>query len=205
MPKPETRRIAILGAGPIGLEAAIYARKLGFPVVIFERGQIGEHIRHWGHVRLFSPFGMNITPLGRSLISSSNLPVETECITGRDYWSACLEPLAKSELLRECLQTETAVLSVARSGLLKSDYASDARRAQYPFRLLVRKGQSERIEEADIVLDCTGTYGQHRWLGNGGIPAIGEQGAESHISYWLDDIMGARRDHYAGKSVLLIG
>jgi thioredoxin reductase len=203
MPKPETRRIAILGAGPIGLEAAVYARKLGFPVTVFERGQIGEHIRHWGHVRMFSPFGINSTPIGRALLS--NLPGDIECLTGREYWSAYLEPLAKSDLLRECLQTETAVLSVSRSGLLKGDYPGDARRAQHLFRLLLRKGQAERVETADIVLDCTGTYGQHRWLGNGGIPALGEQGAESHISYWLDDIMGARRDHYAGKSVLLIG
>jgi thioredoxin reductase len=203
MPKPETRRIAILGAGPIGLEAAIYARKLGFPVTIFERGQIGEHIRHWGHVRMFSPLGMNSTPLGRALVSS--VPGEADLLTGREYWSGYLEPLAKSDLLRECLQTETAVLSVARSGLLKADYPGDARRAQHSFRILVRKGQAERVEEADIVLDCSGTYGQHRWLGDGGIPAVAEQGAESHISYWLDDILGARRDHYAGKSVLLIG
>src|SRR5262245_38629457 len=122
MPKAETRRIAILGAGPIGLEAALYARKLGYPVTVFERGQVGEHIRHWGHVRMFSPFGMNTTLLGRSLLSSSNLPGESDCLTGREHWSSYLEPLSKCELLHDCLRTETSVLSVGRDGLLKGDY-----------------------------------------------------------------------------------
>ena len=34
----EQPRIAILGAGPIGLEAAIYARYLGYPTEVIERG-----------------------------------------------------------------------------------------------------------------------------------------------------------------------
>src|SRR5262249_21684447 len=63
----------------------------------------------------------------------------------------------------------------------------------------------ERIDEADVVLDCTGTYGQHRWLGNGGIPALGELAAEPHISYGLEDVLGERQSRYAGKSVLLVG
>ena len=65
MPKTE-RRLAILGAGPIGLEAALYARALQIPFTIYERGRPGDHVWRWGHVRLFTPFGMNATPLGRA-------------------------------------------------------------------------------------------------------------------------------------------
>src|SRR5438046_4712425 len=98
MAKAETRRIAILGAGPVGLEAALYARTLGFPVTVYERGQVGEHLRRWGHVRLFSPFGMNVTPLGRAAIlaeqADHTFPADSECITGQQHLAAYLDPLA---------------------------------------------------------------------------------------------------------------
>ena len=68
MAKSDTPRIAVVGAGPIGLEAALYARSLKYPVAVYELGRVGEHIQRWGHVRLFSPFGMNSTSLGRAAI-----------------------------------------------------------------------------------------------------------------------------------------
>jgi thioredoxin reductase len=208
--KPDTPRIAILGAGPIGLEAALYARKLQYPVKVYERGRIGDHVQRWGHVRLFSPFGINSTALGREVIRAEKpkhtLPGEADCITGREHLRAYLEPLAGSEPLRNCLVTETQVLAVGRHGFFKTDGPGDARRGRHPFHLLLRDAKKqERIEEADIVLDCTGTYGHHRWLGSGGIPALGELSAEPHISYAVDDILGDRLNHYAGKTVLVVG
>ncbi|HXG09149.1 MAG TPA: NAD(P)-binding domain-containing protein [Gemmataceae bacterium] len=210
MARTDTPRIAVLGAGPIGLEAALYARRLGLPVTVYESGRVGEHLHRWGHVRLFSPFGMNVTPLGRAAILAENaaheFPADGDCITGREHLRVYLEPLARSTPLRGCIQNETQVLHVGRRGLLKDDWPGDGRRAAHPFRLLVRDGKGrERLDEADIVLDCTGTYGQHRWLGDGGIPAVGELAAAPHISYGLEDVLGERQAHYAGKSILLIG
>src|SRR4051812_27761279 len=66
MSRTDLPRIAVLGAGPVGVEAALYAATVGLPDSVFERGRVGEHLRRWGHVRLFSPFGMNSTPLGRA-------------------------------------------------------------------------------------------------------------------------------------------
>ena len=42
MARTDTPRIAVLGAGPIGLEAALYARGLNLPVTVFERSRIGD-------------------------------------------------------------------------------------------------------------------------------------------------------------------
>ena len=70
MAKTDTPRLAVLGAGPIGLEAALYARTLNLPVTVYERGRVGEYLHNWGHVRLFSPFGMNATSLGRAAIKA---------------------------------------------------------------------------------------------------------------------------------------
>ncbi len=210
MAKSDAPRIAILGAGPIGLEAALYARKLKLSVVVYERGRGGDHIQRWGHVRLFTPFSMNSTPLGRAEVKAENarhtLPGDGDCVTGREYLAAYLEPLAKAEVLRDCLRTETQVLAVGRRGFLKGESVGDAKRGQQPFRLLVRDGKkAERIDEADVVLDCTGTYGKHRWLGDGGIPAAGELAAEAHVAYAVDDILGDRLAAYAGKTVVVIG
>src|SRR5438034_897355 len=85
-------RLAILGAGPVGLEAALHAATLKLPFDVFERGQPAEHVRRWGHVRLFSPFGMNVTPLGLGALRSEQprraLPGETDYIPGRESVSA---------------------------------------------------------------------------------------------------------------------
>jgi thioredoxin reductase len=205
MPRSDVPRIAILGAGPVGLEAGLYARKLDLPFTIFERGRVGEHVLRWGHVRLFSPFGMNATPLGRAAIQHARpgheFPADDAYITGREHVAAYLSPAA--EALQGRIQNDTVVLKISRRGLLKDD--GDAGRAKTPFRLLVRDKTRERIEEAEIVLDCTGTYAQHRWLGDGGIPAVGELQAEPQITYGLDDILGERKMQYANRTVLVVG
>src|SRR5438067_9482453 len=137
MGKTESCRIAVLGAGPIGLEAALYARRLGFPVTVYERGRVGEHVERWGHVRLFSPFGMNVTPLGREALRADDpnfeFPGDGECITGRKYVAAYLDPLAHTTALGDCLRLESQVLQVGRRGLLKEDLAGDAARGRQPF------------------------------------------------------------------------
>src|SRR5437764_4731494 len=115
MAKHEAPHIAIIGAGPIGLEAGLYARTLDLPVTLYERGRVGEHLRRWGHVRLFSPFGMNSTPLGRAAVRREDarheFPADADCVTGRAHVAAYLEPLAKCEALRDGLRAETQVLA----------------------------------------------------------------------------------------------
>jgi hypothetical protein len=210
MAKADAPRVAILGAGPIGLEAALYARALNLPATVYERGRVGEHLRRWGQVRLFSPFGMNVTPLGRATLLTEkpnrDFPADADCITGREHVTTYVDPLAQSAALREALRPGVQVVQVARRGLLKDDAPGDPRRGQQPFRLLLRDAKGrETAEEADIVLDCTGTYGQHRWLGEGGIPAVGEGKAEPQIAYDLPDVLGEKKADYAGRSVLVLG
>jgi hypothetical protein len=153
---------------------------------------------------------MNSTALGRAAILLDHLPhdffLNDECITGKQHLTTYLEPLAKTAMLREVIRTETRVLQVGRRGFLKEDGPGDARRGQQPFLLLVRDAKGrERMDEADVVLDCTGVYGQHRWMGEGGIPAVGELAAEPHVAYGLEDVLDTRRATYAGKYVLVAG
>jgi thioredoxin reductase len=209
MSRGDLPRLAILGAGPIGLEAALQAATLKVPFVVYERGRIGEYLRQWGHVRLFSPFGMNSTPLGKARLRMDqpqhDLPSDHDILTGREYVAMYLEPLAQSPLLRERIRTETTVVQIGRHGFLKEEHPGDARRGREPFLLLLRNDKRESIEEADVVFDCTGTYGQARALGDGGILAVGETAARPLIAWGLEDVLGDRAGFYADKTTLVIG
>ncbi|MBA4188140.1 MAG: monooxygenase [Planctomycetaceae bacterium] len=196
MSKVVPQKVAVLGAGPIGLEAALYAKACGLSVAVYDRGQIADHIRQWGHVRMFTPFGLNATPLGLKTLlrekPNRTLPASGDIVTGREFRDAYLVPLGESEPLLESLQQETSVLHVGR--------------ATKGFRLLVRTAAGqERIDTADIVLDCTGTFATPKWLGDADIPAVGELAARSQIATGLEEIAGERKAHYAGRSIALIG
>lgn len=207
MAKTERPRLAVIGGGPVGIEAALAARKFDWAVTIYERGRVGEHLERWGHVKMFTPFGMNVTPLGLSILQQerprAGIPKADDLLTGREHVAAYLTPLANSEAIASCLQTQQQVLAVGRVGHDKSD--SD-KRARQPFRLLLRDGQNvESTAEVDAVFDCTGVYGRHRHLGPGGMPAVGESAVDSQIAHGLEDILGGQKAKYAGKTVLLVG
>ena len=203
-------RIAVLGAGPIGLEVALYSRYLGYRVDIYERGSVADNVRRWGHVRMFSPFRTNRSTLGLAALEAQELngqlPADDALLTGNQWSDHYLTPLAKTDLIADSLHEQTTVLSIGRQGPLKGNLIGDASRADFPFRILLREQFGiEKMKTADVVIDTTGTYGNHNWAGQGGIPAVGELALEGHIEYGVVDLLGAEREQYAGQHVLLIG
>jgi hypothetical protein len=210
-------KIAILGAGPIGLEAALYARFLGYDVAVFEAGEVAASVRRWAHVRMFTPFGMNRSPLGLAALRAQNdayqPPGDDELLTGREWVERYLAPLSQTDLLADHIHTQTDVLAVGKEELLKSDLLGSADatgdggdRGDWSFRLLVRNAEGqERFELADAVLDCSGVFGQANFVGHGGIPAIGELANQHLIDTRLPHILGHDRQHFAGKHTLLVG
>ncbi|MCS6865248.1 MAG: NAD(P)-binding domain-containing protein [Gemmataceae bacterium] len=206
MAKFSLPRVAIVGAGPIGMEAALYAKACGLPVSVYERGEVGDHLRQWGYVRMFTPFGWNVTPLGlaelRRIRGSRDFPQPRDSLTGQEFLESYLRPLAECETLRGSLHWGHTVWQIGRT--LNRTKAEVSERG--PFRLLVTDANGqERIAVADVVLDCTGTWGHPNSLGDGGIAAVGERAARPHIAWGLEDICGPKRAHYAGRSIALIG
>ena len=201
------KRIAIIGAGPIGLEAALAAMERGFGVEIFERGKVADAVRQWGHVKMFSPFGMNSTVRGRErlLHSGASLPESNELLTGAEFRERYLRLLAHS-LPTDILHQDTTVLAIGRSGVLKGDHIGEATRGANRFRLLIRDDAGdERVVSADVVLDCTGTYTQPNGLGDGGIPAPGEGAARDRIFYGIPEFIARDRNRFAGRRILVVG
>lgn len=202
-------RVAIIGAGPIGLEAAILGCRSGFDVQVFEAGVPAENLRQWGHVRLFSPFGLNVSEWGRRAILDSGtaaaLPDDDALLTGQEFVDRYLVPLSRHPDLAGRIHSQTRVLAVGRCHYGKGDLIGQPQRARDPFRLLLHDDAGEKTVESDYVLDCSGTYPRHNWLGAGGIPCPGEHVAHAVIRYTLPDILGIDRATYAGQTVLVIG
>jgi thioredoxin reductase len=201
-------RMAVLGAGPVGLEAALYARALGHEVSVFEKGKIAENLGSWGHVTLFSPWEMNHTPLGRRVLEQSgtdSFPRPEDLLTGAEHLRTYLRPLAASRALSGRILEQHRVISVGREHYLKGEAIGSPERLESPFRILVEAPAGEKIFPADRVLDTTGTYGNPNWMGAGGIAAPGERAARKRISYQLDDPAARDRERYRGKRTLLVG
>ncbi len=208
-------RIAVLGAGPIGLEAALYARYLGYDVDLYERGRVADHVLRWGHVRMFTPFSQNRSPLGLAALRAQDPawqpPADDAFLTGREYAERYLLPLAESDLLAGAIHERTEVLAIGRDGPLKHELATELEtRGETDFRILLRSSDGQRhapehCAAADAVIDATGTYGRPCWIGKGGIPAIGELASQEHIEYGLPDVLGTEHGRYAGRNILLVG
>jgi len=198
------RRIAILGAGPIGLEAALAAAAHGHDFEVFEAAaSVGGHVRRWSHVRMFTPWAMNVSPRMRAALPSA--PDGAVLPTGGDLAGELLEPVAALPALRGRIRLNTRVLAVGREGLLKHEAVGEPRRAAAPLRLLVAgPAGAEAIVNADVVIDATGTYGNPNRLGDGGIGAVNERAFEDRIERQLP-AFEAQAERWAGRTILLTG
>lgn len=204
----QQKTVTVIGAGPIGLEAALYAQAAGYNVSILEKGEVASHVRQWGHVTLFSPFSMNYSPLGKRTLSDSGhtLPADDAYLSGEEYFQRYLQPLASSESLQNAIIENVTVLAISRQQILKNEHIGNGQRQNFPFRILARHSNGrEQFYYTDIVIDASGSFSQPNWLGEGGIPALGEQGYRNHIEYGLPDISGTNADRYRGKTTLVVG
>ncbi|OLE65158.1 MAG: hypothetical protein AUG03_06070 [Acidobacteria bacterium 13_1_20CM_2_68_14] len=203
------RRLLVIGAGPVGLEAALHALPLGYEVRVLEAGRVGENVVSWGHVPMFSPWEMNCSSQGLGILARQGVRPFADgraAPTGREYVARYLLPLRSCPPLLGIVQERTRVVAVSRDATLKQDRPGDRARALRPFRVLAESGVRQEIHEAEVVLDVSGTYGRARELGNGGIPAPGEKEAATCIDRGVPDLEVPRvAARFAGRTILLVG
>lgn len=170
--------IAIIGAGPTGIEAGLAARAAGHRVSLFEAGEIGQGVRDWGHVRLFTPWHMNTSERGRALVDDlGDLDV---CPTGAEFADRYLIPLG----LGLDVRTGHRLIAASRGALRKGTPIGGTRGAS-GFRLLFDTTRGETVVTADALFDCTGVSSQHNPAGIGGMVAEGERelAAAGRVTY----------------------
>ena len=197
------KRLAIIGAGPIGLTAGLEAVSRGYDVTIFESGDIGSAMLRWSPIRFFSPLGMNISPRARAILNGS-LPADDALLTGGEMVEKVLRPLAESKALAGRIRTHHKVISIGRRGMSRTDFPGHPIRAEKPFRLLIEGPEGEMTFEADVVFDASGGYALAKYMGAGSIPARGEREAGDSIIHSLGDLH-QRLPRMSGKKILLVG
>lgn len=202
-------KIAIIGAGPVGLEAAVYARYLGYDVDLYEQHRAVEGPRQTVQIRAFEPWNACTTPLGRASLANQDpqwRPAADDAVlTHGELIERYFAPLAQCDLLADCLQEATTVEAVGREGVLRTEFLQDDRRIDVPFRLIVRDAEgTRRVEYADVVFDCSGLAHTGN-IGSGGLPALGEEESRKQFDHAPVDVLGARTAEFVGKRTLVVG
>src|SRR5690554_2314396 len=177
------KHVAILGAGPIGIECALRAIEDGYEVALYDQGEPGANIESWQHVRFFSPWALNRSPRGESLLKDAGvmLGAADAYPTGREYLDEYLRPLTSTGVLAPTIHAHAKVLGVSRRRIMKGEWIGRPQRGASPFIIhLLEQGQ-ERFVEADIVIDATGVLHNPNHLGPGGLPAAGQGLVEAFI------------------------
>ncbi|MEO6012068.1 MAG: NAD(P)-binding domain-containing protein [Devosia sp.] len=198
--------IAVIGAGPVGLAAAAQIVSRGLTPVIFERGAgVGASLREWSHVRVFSPWQYDVDAAARSLLEASgwDAPEDTDLPTGGEIVERYLQPLANLPQIAPHLHLGARVTSITRQGL---DKVSNTGRDKAPFE--IRWSDADGNEQATLaraVIDASGTWTQPNPMGVDGLPVLGERAVSDRIAYGIPDVLGAERESYAGKTVLVVG
>jgi hypothetical protein len=139
-------RLIIIGAGPIGLAAAIGGLDRGFDVTVLEKTALGASLRRWGLTRFFTPLGMNISPRMRT-VAGRDLPPDDALLTGPEMADQVLVPIAESPMLAGRVRIGSTVRAIGRRGLTKTDFPGHPLRAERPFRLLVETADGEDQRE----------------------------------------------------------
>jgi hypothetical protein len=199
---PATHPVVVIGAGPVGLAAAAELAERGVDYLVLEAdATAGAAVDSWGHVRLFSPWRYNLAPAARRLLEADGWqsPDLDELPTGHELVDDYLAPLAKLPAISDRVRYHARVSAISRDGL---DRLRTSGRENTPF--LVRLADGEEIL-ARAIIDASGTWSTPNVLGASGLPAHGETGAVSVIDNALPDVLGADRDKYAGRRVLVVG
>jgi thioredoxin reductase len=198
--------VVVIGAGPVGLAAAAHLLERDLEPLVLERGRaVGASIREWGHVRLFSPWRYAVDRAAADLLRAQGweTPDPERFPTGNDLVAHYLEPLAALPALRDRIRLNAEVVAVTRDGF---DKMKTPGRDEAPFVVTVREADGTEEEVlARAVIDASGTWTRPNPLGASGRPANGERALAGHIAYGIPDVLGAARERYAGKRVLVVG
>jgi hypothetical protein len=169
--------IGIIGAGPIGLEAALYGRYLGYDVIVFENRKL-EDILSAAAGRMTWEYAKDlVSPLGVMAIQTQDEswqpPGPSERWTVAEWWAKYLRPLAESDLVVDSIRFGSHVATIARSDWRKHEQPTPEEcedgRGGWDF-VIESNGDRPAV---DAVIDASGLAFQ-LGVANGGLTVRGE-------------------------------
>lgn len=197
--------VVVVGAGPIGLAAAAHLHERGRTPIVLESGDaVGASVRQWGHVRLFSPWCVDLDAAAVRLLTAAGWqsPDIDALPTGAELVGRYLDPLAQHPAIAPHLRLGHRVTAIGRRGI---DKVRDAGRETRPFAVRVATADGDREITAAAVIDASGTWATPNPLGASGLPALGEPDAAPLIVGGLPDVTGGERERFAGRHTVVVG
>ncbi|MFN6131196.1 MAG: hypothetical protein ACK6DC_10490 [Planctomycetota bacterium] len=208
MESPAT--LLVVGGGPVGIEAALYARFLGYFVSIFESRRVAHRMLDWHDRPLALPVSQVTTSLGHAAIAAQNpeykRPDPDRIFTGREYAEEYLLPLAKTDLLFDDIHFLSPVIDVSRRRTHRRDPIHPQERCNDEFRVVVQgQHRGPWTARGDCLLDCRGHAIEPIGMGPGGGLAIGERDLEKDFLLHAPSDRKYETKHLEGKRLGLIG
>lgn len=150
-------KLGIIGAGPAGLEACLYARFLGYDVVVFESESVGRRLQNGGPLGFFGDFS---STLGRAAIAAQRpdqpLPLLTQALTCQEWLEQYVLPLSECDLVADHLRPGVTVTRVSKEHL-EEVQVSGFDRGGYDFVIETRdKSGATGKELVDGLIDASG-------------------------------------------------
>lgn len=201
--------IVVIGGGPAGVEATLYARFLGYSVLLLDTTKVGNSLLAWGDREMPWSWGEVTSSLGLAALAAQGtqgLPAADARVTYRKYVELYLLPVARTDLIYDCVQIQSEAVSLSRLGASPYSKLSPEQIAEREFRVLINSSKrGEYTQIAELILDCGGLANRRLGLASGGGKAIGEQ---THAAAWHTgkrDILGVQRSRFAGQHTVLWG
>lgn len=175
--------IAVVGAGPIGIEAALYGRYLGYDVTIFEAELVGSSLRDQRDSPLPMLPDRCLSPLALSALqaqvqSSGSFTADSNSATKRslpmtigEWIDDALVPLTDTDLLRGRLRLPARVTEVVTIPVEPDEVDEDSSLIPPDFRLtwVDADGQATN-HDVESVIVATGATGDSSWAIEFGFP-----------------------------------
>ena len=205
--------LAIIGAGPVGIETATYARFLGYDVLLFDIGRPARMLKRWHQRSMNQPVAKITTPLGWAALQAQyESTPEVISINKNDVWNGqqfeqtYLTPLAKTDLLYESVFFNTSVVEISRVNFHSLEMDDLQARCNDEFYLVVDSAnRGMHTVRADVIIDTRGNHCYFAGLGPGGSQAIGQAAcADKFLEFFPLDLQ-FKKSQCEGLKTLIQG
>jgi cation diffusion facilitator CzcD-associated flavoprotein CzcO len=165
------RKVAIIGAGPVGLAAAAHVLQRGMTPIVLEAGPAAGHaVLQWRHVQLFSPWEYKVDKAAAGLLSATgwNSPDPHVYPTGAELIEQYLDPLATRTPLADAIRTSSRVTAISRVGF---DKARTKGRENAPFEVRYQNGKTVTLSAVSLSMNLLHRcFWTARWMACGSSP-----------------------------------
>jgi hypothetical protein len=152
--------IAVVGAGALGIEAALYGRYLGYNVTLIEAATIGHSIMDQRELPLPMLPGRCLSPLALAALKAQqhdrgdqdDLTDPLLPMTYGQWIEDVLVPLTETDLLNGRLRLHRRVTRIVTIPVQPSEEETDQIPPDFQLSLLDQQGQTETLEAEAVIL-----------------------------------------------------